>query len=273
VSDAFKAFEAAGWSERAATFEALVARATAEAIEPLLDAVGAGPGDRVLDVGCGLGTLAAAAAARGARATGVDLAEGMVEAARRRHPELELVLGDVEDLPFADGAFDACTAAFVVNHLVEPERGAAELARVLRPGGRVALAMWGPLDEVALLGLPTAAAAAAGIDNRAIPAGPSGERFTDRGELAGLLAGAGLADVAIRELAFVLRTGGIDELWAGLLGGTVRAAARLTAAPPAARERARAELERLAEPLRDGPGYALPTVVRIASGRRTPPAV
>jgi SAM-dependent methyltransferase len=270
VSDAarFKAFEAAGWSERAATFETLVARATGEAIEPLLDAVGAATGLRVLDVGCGLGTLAAAAAARGAQPTGVDLAEGMLEAARQRHPALEFVLGDVEELPFADGSFDAVTAAFVVNHLVDPERGAAELARVVRPGGRVGLAMWGPLDEVALLGLPTAAATAAGLDERAIPVGPSGERFTDTGELTGLLSGAGLADLTLRELSFTLRASGFQELWAGVLGGTVRAAARLTAGPPEARERARAELERLAEPLRAGDGYALPTTIRIASGVR-----
>jgi SAM-dependent methyltransferase len=264
VSDAFKAFEAAGWSERAATFERLVARATAEAIEPLLDAAGVTAGTRVLDVGCGLGTLAAAAAARGARATGVDLAEGMLEAARRRHPELELVLGDVEDLPFADGAFDAVAAAFVINHLPDPERGASELVRVARPGGHVALAMWGPLDEVALLGLPTAAAVAAGLDDRAIPAGPSAERFTDAAELTALLDRAGLEGLTLGEVAFSLHVGGFEELWAGILGGTVRVGARLATAP----DRARAELERLAEPLRTGDGYALPTTIRIAAGRK-----
>jgi SAM-dependent methyltransferase len=261
VSDAFKAFEAAGWSERAATFETLVARATGEAIEPLLDAAGVGAGVRVLDAGCALGTLAAAAARRGARVTGVDLAEGMLAAARRRHPEIEFVVGDVEALPFGDAAFDAVLAAFVVNHLPDPERGAVELVRVTRPGGRVAVAMWGPLDEVALLGLPTAAAA--GLDDRAVPAGPSAERFTDAAELTGLLTGAGLADVELREVRFTLRAAGFEELWEGMLGGTVRSAARLAAAP----DRARAELARLAEPLRSGDGYELPTLVRIASGR------
>ena len=76
-------------------------------MEPLLDAAGVTAGMRVLDVGCGLGDLAAAAAARGAVATGTDLAEGMVEAARGRHPGLEFVLADGEALPFEDGAFDA----------------------------------------------------------------------------------------------------------------------------------------------------------------------
>ena len=58
----FKDFEAAGWSARATTYDALMARATALAVEPLLDAAGVGSGVRVLDVGCGLGALAAAAA-------------------------------------------------------------------------------------------------------------------------------------------------------------------------------------------------------------------
>ena len=191
MSDAFKAFEAAGWSDRATTFETLVARATGEAIEPLLDAAGAAAGVRVLDVGSGLGALAAAAAARGALPTGIDLAAGMVDAARVRHPDIEFVLGDVEGLPFEDGSFDAAIAAFVVNHLPEPERGAAEMARVVRPGGRIALAMWGPLEQVALLALPTAAAAAAGLDDHAIPAGPSSERFTDAGELTACCAAPG----------------------------------------------------------------------------------
>ena len=154
--DDFKAFEARGWSARAGTYDALMARATAVAIEPLLDAAAVGPGLRVLDVGCGLGALAAAAAARGARVTGVDLAEGMLAEARRRHPEIEFVRADAEALPFADAAFDVALGAFLVNHLPDAETAVAEMSRV---AGRVALAAWGPEDEVAFLALPARAAA------------------------------------------------------------------------------------------------------------------
>ena len=262
MSDAFKAFEAAGWSERAGTFETLVARATAHAIEPLLDAAGVTAGTRVLDVGCGLGDLAAAAAARGAHATGSDLAEGMVEAARRRHPGIEFQVADAERLPFADGAFDATVSAFVVNHMPDPERGAAELVRVTRPGGRVALAMWGQFDRVGLLGLPARAAESVGIADDEGPGGPSSTRFTDAGELTGLL--AGLEDVTLAELDFTLPVPSFDALWTGVLGGTVRTSRRLAAGGDAARE----ALARVAEPYRAGDGYALPTLVRIASGRR-----
>jgi SAM-dependent methyltransferase len=250
---AFKAFEAVGWSARAGTYDALMARATAFAIEPLLDAAQVAPRTRVLDVGCGLGTLAAAAAARGATVTGVDLAAGMLAEARRRHPDIEFVQADAEALPFADHAFDVALGAFIVNHLPHPERAAAELSRVAR---RVALAMWGPEEEVGILGLP--ARAARDLD-AAIPPGPDALRFTDAGELAKLIGGS------VTELRETLHIATLDELWDGVRGGTVRTAARLAAASPTQRDAVRAHLAQLAEPYRVTTGYDLPTTIRIAT--------
>ena len=250
---AFKAFEADGWSARAGTYDALMARATAFAIEPLLDAAGWGAGVRVLDVGCGLGTLAAAAAERGATVTGVDLAAGMLAEARRRHPRIEFVLADAEALPFADGAFDVALGAFIVNHLPHPEAAAAELRRVART---VALAMWGPEDEVGILGLP--ARAARDLD-AAVPPGPDAARFTDADELARLIGGT------VTELTPTLHIDTLDELWDGVRGGTVRTAARLAAASPEQLDAVRAHLAELAEPYRTDAGYDLRTTIRIAT--------
>ena len=115
---------------------------TARLIEPLLDGAGVQAGTRLLDAACGPGTLAATAAARGADAVGLDLAGDMVALARRRHPELRFLEGDAERLPFAAGSFDAVAAGFLVHHLPHPERAAAEFARVLAPGGRVAATVW-----------------------------------------------------------------------------------------------------------------------------------
>ncbi|HEX6024432.1 MAG TPA: methyltransferase domain-containing protein [Solirubrobacter sp.] len=248
----FKAFEAAGWSARAGTYDALMARVTAVAIEPLLDAAAVAPGQRVLDVGCGLGTLSAAAAARGARVVGVDLAEGMLAEARRRHPEVEFAHADAESLPFADGAFDVALGAFLVNHLPDARAAIAEMRRV---AGRVALAAWGPEDEVAFLALPSRTAASLPA---AIPDGPSGERYADRDRLADLVGG----DVS--EIRTTLAVATLDELWDGVRGGTVRTAARLEAATPDELARARAELTRLAEPYRTAAGYDLPLTILVA---------
>ena len=97
------------------------------------------PGDRVLDACCGTGDLAVAALQAGATVTGLDFSERMLERARRKSGEIEWVQGDAEKLPFEDASFDAATVGFGVRNLADLERGLAELRRVLRPDGRVAI--------------------------------------------------------------------------------------------------------------------------------------
>jgi demethylmenaquinone methyltransferase/2-methoxy-6-polyprenyl-1,4-benzoquinol methylase len=97
------------------------------------------PGDRVLDACCGTGDLAIEAERRGARVVGLDFSERMLERARRKSGTIEWVRGDALALPFADGEFDAATVGFGVRNLEDLEGGLRELARVVRPGGRVAV--------------------------------------------------------------------------------------------------------------------------------------
>jgi demethylmenaquinone methyltransferase / 2-methoxy-6-polyprenyl-1,4-benzoquinol methylase len=97
------------------------------------------PGDRVLDACCGTGDLALADARAGGRVTGVDFSERMLERARRKSSEIEWVRGDALALPFAAGEFDATTVGFGIRNLADLEAGVAELRRVLRPGGRLAV--------------------------------------------------------------------------------------------------------------------------------------
>jgi SAM-dependent methyltransferase len=268
-SRAFKAFESAGWSANAPGYHRLTGRITAHVADALLDAAGVGPGVRVLDVGCGPGHLCAAAAARGATPVGTDLAPGMVRAAREAHPELEFHVGDAEDLPFADASFDAALAAFVVNHLPHPRRAAVELRRVLRPGGRAAVAMWDQPERVAFLGLLDAAMDAAHVRRElALPPGPPAYRFADADELRALLRGAGLAGVDVREVAFAYVVEDLDELWDGVMTGSVRTAAQLRALDDDERDRVRGALEELLEQRRSSGGLELETAVRIAVGVR-----
>jgi demethylmenaquinone methyltransferase / 2-methoxy-6-polyprenyl-1,4-benzoquinol methylase len=95
-------------------------------------------GDRVLDACCGTGDLALEAERAGGRVTGLDFSERMLERARRKSPAVEWVRGDVLALPFADETFDAATVGFGIRNVEDLEAGLRELARVLRPGGRIA---------------------------------------------------------------------------------------------------------------------------------------
>jgi demethylmenaquinone methyltransferase/2-methoxy-6-polyprenyl-1,4-benzoquinol methylase len=97
------------------------------------------PGDRVLDACCGTGDLAVAALLVAREVVGVDFSEAMLERARSKAPAIEWLQADVLALPFEDGSFDAATVGFGVRNLDDIEAGLAELRRVLRPGGRLAI--------------------------------------------------------------------------------------------------------------------------------------
>lgn len=102
------------------------------------------PGQRVLDVGCGPGALIAELVKRlgPAGVSAVDPSEPFVEAARERHPGVDVRQAAAERLPFSDGDFDASLAQLVVNFMASPIEGLSEMARVTRPGGVVAACVW-----------------------------------------------------------------------------------------------------------------------------------
>jgi SAM-dependent methyltransferase len=106
------------------------------------------PGVRLLDVACGSGNLAIPAAREGAIVTGVDIATNLLEQARARADSESLTIqfdeGDAENMPYADAAFDVVVTMFGAMFAPRPELVAAELVRVCRPGGQIAMANWTP---------------------------------------------------------------------------------------------------------------------------------
>lgn len=106
------------------------------------------PDERVLDVACGNGNLALPAARAGAVVTGVDIATNLVEQARARAASAGLTIrfdeGDAENLQYDDEAFDTVVTMFGAMFAPRPERAGAELIRVCRSGGRIAMANWTP---------------------------------------------------------------------------------------------------------------------------------
>jgi len=169
----------------------------------VLDAARVGAGDRILDVACGTGVLARAAAERvgpSGKVEGIDPDPGMLAVAGRLEPGIGWRRATAESLPYRDGSFDATVSQFGMMFFADPRLAVAEMRRVLAKGGRLAVAVWDTLEtnpgyaaEVALLDRLAGARAA---DAVRLP-------FTlgDRDALAALLAEAGLDEVAVATYA------------------------------------------------------------------------
>ena len=174
-------------------------------------------GDRVLDACCGTGDLALACERVGGRVVGLDFSERMLERARRKSATVEWVRGDLLELPFEDGSFDAATVGFGVRNVADLERSLRELRRVLRLGGRLGIleitSPRGPLkvfyrlwfDRIVPL---VGKLLRGGSAYTYLPA--SVRRFPGPEELAALLERAGFGEVSFRLLA-----GGIVALHEG----------------------------------------------------------
>jgi SAM-dependent methyltransferase len=126
----------------------VIARQLVPVSEALCQAVDPRPGERVLDLACGSGNAALAAARRYCEVTGIDYVPALIERARQRASAegttVQLETGDAQSLRFADASFDVVLSAFGVMFAPDQERAAGELLRVCRPGGRIGLASWMP---------------------------------------------------------------------------------------------------------------------------------
>ncbi len=177
---------------------ALTAAALAPASERVLDVVGAKPGQRLLDVACGTGNAALAAARRGLVATGVDPAIGLLQICRSRCEseglQAEFLGGDAHALPVPRDAFDITVSVFGVIFAPDPSVAIAEMLRATRPGGTVALTSWvpgGAVDSAARL----LRAALSGEPDDDAP------RWQDPAWVDGLLRDAGAREVSLVEEA------------------------------------------------------------------------
>jgi SAM-dependent methyltransferase len=138
---------AAVWSSGGTDYDQ-ISRGIADSIEHCVLRLDPRPGERILDLATGTGWTSRAVARRGATVIGADIAADLVAAARERAEAEGLAIdyrtGDAEKLPFADGEFDAVISTCGIMFASRPEAAAAEVARVVRKGGRVAITTWLP---------------------------------------------------------------------------------------------------------------------------------
>lgn|SRR5262249_17159422 len=231
-ASAFRDFEQVGWQRAAEHYPDAFGNLTSQAAGPLLDAVRAGAGTRVLDVATGPGFVAGAAAARGAIVTGLDFSSAMVAEARRRYPSITFREGDAEALPFDAGEFDAVVMNYGMLHLARPDTAIAEVRRVLRSGGRYAFTVWGAPELAIGFGLVVHAIERYGTPNVGLPEGPPFFQFSDAVECRRTLESAGYREVAVEMLRLTWRLQSADEVFAAIALGGVRTAAVLRAQAP-----------------------------------------
>jgi SAM-dependent methyltransferase len=269
-ANAFRDFERAAHDEIAEGYRDFFTKVTDYAIEPLLDAASVGARARVLDVATGPGVLASRAARRGApQVVGVDLAPRMIALAAAQYPGIDFRQGDAENLPFSDQSFDAVVSNFGIGHFPRPELAAREFARVLAPHGVVALSWWDVPAHHRLNGIFfDAVNEVQASPPPDLPAGQPMFRFSDDQELSTLLRSAGLAEVAVQAFAFVHRLGSAEELWSGILGGTVRTSIGIRRQPKDVRDRIRMTFDRLVKPYAKDGGIQIPVAFKVVAGRR-----
>lgn len=214
----------------------------------LADLAGIERGQRALDVGCGPGALTAELVRRldADHVAAVDPSKPFVEAARARHPGVDVREASAEALPFEDGEFDATLAQLVVHFMTEPVGGIAEMARVTKPGGTVVACVWDHAGGKGPLGLFWEVAREVGtgvVDESALP----GAR---NGHLVELFDAAGLKDARQSILHARLHHESFDEWWEPFTMGVGPAGAHVASLDPDARERLRAACHKR---LPDGP--------------------
>jgi SAM-dependent methyltransferase len=202
-------------------YDRFVGRYSDELGRALAEKARVGSGMQALDVGAGTGKLVGVLAEvlGEENIAAVDPSEPFVAALAERFPAVDVRHGTAEQLPFENASFDAVFAQLVVNFLTDPERGAAEMARVARGGGTVAAAVWDYRGEMTML--TTFWEAAAAIDERGAAARDERTRmrFGELNELVELWDGAGLRDVEGGEIVVSAAYQNFDDLWEPFLAG------------------------------------------------------
>jgi SAM-dependent methyltransferase len=225
------------------------------------DFAGVAAGQRVIDVGCGPGALTVELVGRlGADAvSAVDPSESFVAAARERQPDVEVQQAPAEELPFADGEFDAALAQLVVHFMADPVAGLREMGRVTSAGGVVAACVWdhaggrGPLSVF----WDAARELDPEVDDESRLAGAR------QGHLVELFEAAGLADVEEGDLVVDVEHPTFDEWWEPFTFGVGPAGALVARLDPDRQ----AQLRDLCRQMHPDPPFVVSAHVWAARGR------
>jgi SAM-dependent methyltransferase len=210
-------------------------------------------GDRVLDVGCGTGSLSRTLLELmpHSEVVGVDRSNTFIEHGRQQliDPRVSLAVGDVQSLPYPDARFDKCLSLLVLNHVPDARRAAGEMCRVTRAGGTVAAAVWDYGEGMEMFRILWDTAVA--LDPAAESKHDRNSPYCRKGELAALWTVSGLQQVEETSLVITLEFNSFQDYWTPFLTRVSRSSSYVSDLPA---ERQRALQDRLRDRLLGGQG-------------------
>ncbi len=203
------------------------------------DFAGVGSGQKALDVGAGTGALSAELARRGVEVAAADPSPSFVAALGRRLPGVEVRSAPAEELPWPAESFDVALAQLVLTFMNDAPRGVAEMRRVVKPGGLVAVCMWDRkgMDMLAAVHRTQQALGSTGTTE-------ARTTYRSREEIEALFTGGEFADVRTELLEVENEYATVDELWDAIADGAGPAGAWAKALDDEQREAARREFHR-----------------------------
>jgi len=204
------------WGARAEAWAATEAQ-QAPTYAAVLDRVGLARGQRVLDAGCGSGVFLRMAADRGATVAGLDASERLLALARRRVPDADLRLGDLDHLPFDDDVFDVVTGFNSFFFAADMVGALREAGRAARPGAPVVIQVWGRPERCALTPMARALRA---LRPAAPPAAPPPAPLCTPGVLEAMAEQAGLRPREAFDLSWAFAFAGDEALLRGLMAAS-----------------------------------------------------
>jgi len=265
--NAFRERSLSGWEEASAGWirrQAEMRAWSADVAQAMIAAVAPQPGERVLELAAGLGETGMLAAELVAPVGGVvisDQAEGMLEGARARAAELgadgvefQVLNAEWIDLPVASVDIVLCRYGYML--MADPAAALSETRRVLRPGGRVALAVWDQLEANPWAAVPAALLRERGLEQAGAADEPGPFALGEVRRLAGLLEEAGFTEVEIRPVEMLRRHASLEDFWELTLDLSRSFHDAVMSRPQSEIEQIRAELAERLEPF-TGPDGAL----------------
>lgn len=252
----FKQFEQDAWEKKAGRYDETWGTVSSQPIDRVLAHAGAGPGTKLLDVGCGPGHLVAAAARRGADADGCDLSAEMVAIARKNYPDRRFKQSDADKLDFTDGSYDALTMNFLLLHVADQHKTILEARRVLKSGGTLVFSIWlGPAASPGMR-LMLEAVKTHG-DMSVIPPAQDIFMLTDKDQTRQFLEQNGFGRIEFEEYPSGWRVASPDQVFTAVQAGT-RIGGLIDLQKPEIKERIRLQIVSGIEQFKTDGGYFIP---------------